>query len=55
MTAVDNILAGQLDKSNLWEVNTENEYHEEKNLEAVRDKAERPYSPLEPAAKPRTA
>jgi protoporphyrinogen oxidase len=28
MTAVDNIAAGVLDKSNLWEVNTEMEYHE---------------------------
>jgi protoporphyrinogen oxidase len=30
MTAVDNILAGNLDKSGLWEINTEQEYHEEK-------------------------
>ncbi len=30
MTAVDNIIAGQWDKSNLWAVNTEQEYHEEK-------------------------
>jgi protoporphyrinogen oxidase len=30
MTAVDNILAGVSDKSNLWAVNTEMEYHEEK-------------------------
>ncbi len=30
MTAVDNILAGVTDKSNLWAVNTEMEYHEEK-------------------------
>jgi hypothetical protein len=30
MTAVDNILAGVIDKSNLWAVNTEMEYHEEK-------------------------
>ena len=29
MTAVDNILQGRTDKSNLWEVNTEEEYHEE--------------------------
>ncbi len=55
MTAVDNILAGRLDKANLWEVNTESEYHEERNLEAVRDKAQRPYAPLEPAPKPRPA
>ncbi len=30
MMAVDNILAGRTDKSNLWDVNTEMEYHEEK-------------------------
>jgi protoporphyrinogen oxidase len=37
MTAVDNILAGRLDKSNIWAVNTEMEYHEEKNP-AIADK-----------------
>jgi hypothetical protein len=31
MTAVDNIAAGIKDKSNLWAVNTEMEYHEEKD------------------------
>jgi len=30
MIAVDNIIAGKTDKSSLWEVNTEMEYHEEK-------------------------
>lgn len=30
MTAVDNIISGRKDKSNIWEVNTEEEYHEEK-------------------------
>jgi len=30
MICVDNILAGRTDKSNIWEVNTEEEYHEEK-------------------------
>ncbi len=30
MTAVDNILAGSADKANLWAVNTEEEYHEER-------------------------
>jgi len=30
ITAVDNILAGRADKANIWEVNTEEEYHEEK-------------------------
>ncbi len=29
MTAVDNIVAGKKDKKNLWEINTEMEYHEE--------------------------
>jgi ABC-type cobalamin/Fe3+-siderophores transport system ATPase subunit len=30
MTAVDNIIAGRIDKSNLWDVNTEQDYHESK-------------------------
>jgi protoporphyrinogen oxidase len=30
MTAVDNISAGRKDKTNIWAVNTEQEYHEEK-------------------------
>jgi protoporphyrinogen oxidase len=30
MVAVDNILANRADKSNIWAVNTEEEYHEEK-------------------------
>jgi protoporphyrinogen oxidase len=30
MMAVDNIIAGKTDKKNLWEVNTEMNYHEEK-------------------------
>jgi protoporphyrinogen oxidase len=30
MVAVDNICNGITDKSNLWEINTEQEYHEEK-------------------------
>jgi protoporphyrinogen oxidase len=34
MTAVDNIVAGRLDKSNIWEVNTEMEYHETKKASA---------------------
>ena len=32
MTAVDNILAGQTDKQNIWAVNTEMEYHEERDV-----------------------
>ena len=31
MTAVDNILSGRLDQSNIWAVNTEMDYHEEKS------------------------
>jgi protoporphyrinogen oxidase len=30
MTAVDNIVAGRRDKENIWAVNTEEEYHEER-------------------------
>ncbi len=30
MTAVDQIVAGQIDKSVLWQINTEQEYHEQK-------------------------
>jgi len=30
MTAVDGIIAGRVDKAGLWEINTEQEYHEEK-------------------------
>jgi protoporphyrinogen oxidase len=30
MVSVDNILAGRADKSNVWDINTEDEYHEEK-------------------------
>jgi protoporphyrinogen oxidase len=30
MLAVDNILAGDSQKANIWEINTEDEYHEEK-------------------------
>jgi protoporphyrinogen oxidase len=30
MMAVDNIAAGRTDKSNLWDINTEQEYHESK-------------------------
>jgi len=30
MLAVDNIVAGRSDKSNLWDVNSEQEYHESK-------------------------
>jgi hypothetical protein len=29
MVSVDNILAGETGKANLWQINTEQEYHEE--------------------------
>ena len=34
MTAVDNIIAGRTDKANIWDVNTEMEYHESKASES---------------------
>jgi protoporphyrinogen oxidase len=40
MTAVDNIIAGQTDKSNIWAVNTEMEYHEEKSTPVAADEGE---------------
>jgi protoporphyrinogen oxidase len=36
MMAVDNIVAGKTDKTGLWEVNTEADYHEEKGHEEQR-------------------
>ena len=36
MTAVDNILAGITDKTALWEINTEQDYHEERQHEETR-------------------
>ena len=35
MMAVDDIIAGSADKSRLWEVNTEMEYHEEEELSLI--------------------
>jgi protoporphyrinogen oxidase len=39
MTAVDNIIAGVRGKSNLWSINTEMEYHEEKDQTDFRESA----------------
>jgi protoporphyrinogen oxidase len=39
MTAVDNILAGRTDKSNIWAVNTEEEYHETRSSRSEADAA----------------
>jgi hypothetical protein len=30
MAVVDGLVAGKVDKAGLWEINTEQEYHEEK-------------------------
>jgi len=38
MTAVDNIITGRADKANLWAVNTESDYHEEKSAPRVQEK-----------------
>ena len=32
--AVKNIISGKIDRSNIWNVNTEKEYHESDNKEA---------------------
>lgn len=34
MEAVENIISGRKDKSNIWEINTEDEYHEEQNFQS---------------------
>jgi len=41
MVAVDNIVAGVRDKSNVWAVNTEQDYHEEKQVREANDKSNR--------------
>ena len=38
--AVDNILSGRTDKSNVWNVNTEQEYHETAREEEISSDAE---------------
>jgi len=52
MVAVDNIVAGELSKANLWAINTEQEYHEEK---ATAEEAGRKPLPVpeQPAARTR--
>ena len=35
MASVDNIIAGITDKSGLWKINTEQEYHEKKESDSV--------------------
>jgi hypothetical protein len=41
MVAVDNILAGNMNKQNLWEINTEQEYHEHRK-DPVLERSETP-------------
>ena len=56
--AVKNILSGQKDKSNIWNVNTEQEYHEEKNaksdvqVEEKKATTAAPVPPVKEVAKP---
>lgn len=50
MTAVDNIIEGRADKSNIWAVNTEMEYHEVRSDEQERAVAEGASVPLERTA-----
>ena len=35
MAAIENIVGGRVDKSNIWEINTEDEYHEEASVAEV--------------------
>ena len=42
MTAVDNIIEGRVDKSNIWALNSEMEYHETKTEAKAETKTERP-------------
>ena len=44
MVAVDNIVAGVRDKSNVWAVNTEQDYHEAKESQQAGGPARRPKS-----------
>lgn len=39
MTAVDNLVEGRIDKSNIWAVNTKQDYREFKATEACVDRA----------------
>jgi protoporphyrinogen oxidase len=48
MVAVDNIIAGVTSKANLWAINTEQEYHEEKKAEKVSQAKEPKREPAMP-------
>jgi protoporphyrinogen oxidase len=47
MMAVENIISGRKSKDNLWQVNTEQEYHEEKNKPEVKQQPVRVPEPPE--------
>lgn len=51
MVAVDNICEGVTGKANIWAINTEQEYHEEKH-EAEKPKFEEEHTVAEPVAQP---
>jgi protoporphyrinogen oxidase len=48
MVAVDNIVAGVTGKANLWAINTEQEYHEEKKAETIEGRKEAKREPAMP-------
>jgi len=48
MTAVDNIIAGRKDKANIWDVNTEMEYHEVRSTPQETSSSQNPPSHEEP-------
>ena len=50
MTAVDNILQDRIDKANIWAVNTEREYHEDRQPQEAQEKTPiaRPEEPSTP-------
>ena len=37
MEAVENLATDQVDKANIWDINTEADYHEEKATQTVRE------------------
>jgi hypothetical protein len=44
----DNIIAGETDKARLWAVNTETQYHEDKESSPRPNRQKDPYQPLVP-------
>jgi protoporphyrinogen oxidase len=47
MTAVDNVVMGVKSKRNLWEINTEQEYHEEKSTQEATGRAQEEAEPAD--------